>query len=121
ALPDPPRKDFARRAPVSQFDAKSHQENMKPILSLAAELAARKTTSQALVEDALMRIAVPSGEGARVFLRTHRESALAEAKASDELRAHGIVLSPLASISVSVKDLFNVATSPAILREPGRA
>ena len=42
---------------------------MKPILTLAAELAARKTTSQALVEDALTRIAAPSGEGARVFAR----------------------------------------------------
>lgn len=82
---------------------------MKPILTLADELAARKTTSQALVEDALMRIAVPSGEGERVFLRTHRESALAEAKASDTLRAHGIVPSPLAGIPVSVKDLFDVA------------
>jgi aspartyl-tRNA(Asn)/glutamyl-tRNA(Gln) amidotransferase subunit A len=82
---------------------------MKSILTLAGELAARKTTSQALVEDALMRIAVPSGEGARVFLRTHRESALAEAQASDALRAHGIVPSPLAGIPVSVKDLFDVA------------
>jgi aspartyl-tRNA(Asn)/glutamyl-tRNA(Gln) amidotransferase subunit A len=82
---------------------------MKPILTLADELAARKTTSHALVEDALMRIAVPSGEGERVFLRTHRESALAQAKASDTLRAHGIVPSPLAGIPVSVKDLFDVA------------
>jgi aspartyl-tRNA(Asn)/glutamyl-tRNA(Gln) amidotransferase subunit A len=82
---------------------------MKPILTLAHDLAARKITSQALVEDALMRIATPSGEGARVFLRTHRESALAEAKASDALRAHGIVPSPLAGIPVSVKDLFDVA------------
>jgi aspartyl-tRNA(Asn)/glutamyl-tRNA(Gln) amidotransferase subunit A len=81
---------------------------MKPILTLAAELATRKTTSQALVEEALMRIAIPSGEGARVFLRTHRESALAEARASDALRAHGIVPSPLAGIPVSVKDLFDV-------------
>ena len=82
---------------------------MKPILTLARELAQHKTTSQALVEEALTRIAVPSGEGARVFLRTHRESALAEAKASDALRAHGIVPSPLAGIPVSVKDLFDVA------------
>ena len=82
---------------------------MKSILTLAGELAARKTTSRALVEDALKRIAVPSGEGARVFLRTHRESALAEAQASDALRAHGIVPSPLAGIPVSVKDLFDVA------------
>ncbi len=82
---------------------------MKSIMTLAGELAARKTTSQALVEDALTRIAAPSGEGARVFLRTHRESALAEARASDALRAHGIVPSPLAGIPVSVKDLFDVA------------
>src|ERR1035437_1632155 len=86
-----------------------HQANMKPLLTLAEELATRKITSQALVEDALARIAIPSGEGARVFLRTHRESALAEAKASDALRAHGIVPSPLAGIPVSVKDLFDVA------------
>ncbi len=82
---------------------------MKTVLTLAGELAARKTTSRALVEDALMRIAVPSGEGARAFLRTRRESALAEAEASDALRAHGIVPSPLAGIPVSVKDLFDVA------------
>ncbi|HUX24938.1 MAG TPA: amidase [Burkholderiales bacterium] len=82
---------------------------MNPIMTLAAELAAGKTTSQALVEDALTRIAAPSGEGARVFLRTHRESALAEARASDALRAHGIVPSPLAGIPISVKDLFDVA------------
>ena len=82
---------------------------MKSILSLAGDLAAGKTTSQRLVEDALTRIAAPSGEGARVFLRTHCESALAQARASDALRAHGIVPSPLAGIPVSVKDLFDVA------------
>ena len=78
-------------------------------MTLAAELAARKTTSLALIEDALMRIALSTGEGARVFIRTHRESALAEARASDTLRAHGIVPSPLAGIPVSVKDLFDMA------------
>ena len=78
-------------------------------MDLAAALAAGRTTSQALVEDALTRIAAPSGEGARVFVRTRRESALAEARASDALRAHGIVPSALAGIPVSVKDLFDVA------------
>jgi len=82
---------------------------MKSLSTLAAELASGKTTSQALVEDALARIHLASGEGARAFLRTHRESALAEAKASDALRACGIVPSPLAGIPVSVKDLFDVA------------
>jgi len=78
-------------------------------MTLASELASGRTNSQSLVEEALTRIAAPSGEGARVFLRTHRESALAEARASDALRAHGIVPSPLAGIPVSVKDLFDVA------------
>jgi aspartyl-tRNA(Asn)/glutamyl-tRNA(Gln) amidotransferase subunit A len=82
---------------------------MKTIMTLAGELDARNTSSQALVEDALTRIADPAGEGARVFLRTRRESALAEARASDALRAHGIVPSPLAGIPVSVKDLFDLA------------
>jgi aspartyl-tRNA(Asn)/glutamyl-tRNA(Gln) amidotransferase subunit A len=82
---------------------------MKPIMTLAGELAAGKTSSQALIEDALTRIAAPSGEGARAFTRTHRDSALAEARASDALRAHGIVPSPLAGIPISVKDLFDVA------------
>ena len=82
---------------------------MKTILALADELAAGKTSSQKLLENALLRIAAPAGEGARVFLRTHRDSALAEAKASDSLRAQGIVPSPLAGIPVSVKDLFDVA------------
>jgi aspartyl-tRNA(Asn)/glutamyl-tRNA(Gln) amidotransferase subunit A len=106
---DPRPDDLVCRARIPQPDAKPRQANMKTLLTLAGELAERKTTSQALVEDALMRIAVPSGEGARVFLRTHRESALAEAKASDALRAHAIVPSPLAGIPVSVKDLFDVA------------
>ncbi|TSA17682.1 MAG: amidase [Betaproteobacteria bacterium] len=82
---------------------------MKPIMALAGELASNKTTSQALVEEALARIAAPTGEGARVFLRTYGDAALAEARASDALRAHGIVPSPLAGIPVSIKDLFDVA------------
>lgn len=85
---------------------------MKPILTLAGELAARRTTSQALVEDALVRIAVPSGEGARVFLRTHRESALAEAKASDQLRALGLVPSPLASFKSTARRIPKDGTFP---------
>jgi len=82
---------------------------MKPILRLARDLAAAKTTSVALVEEALARIADPAGEGARVYLRTYAKAALAEARASDSLRAQGIVPSPLAGIPVSVKDLFDVA------------
>jgi aspartyl-tRNA(Asn)/glutamyl-tRNA(Gln) amidotransferase subunit A len=79
------------------------------IASLAASLAAGHTTSLALTEAALVRITDPAGEGARAFIRTDRDAALAQAEASDRLRAHGIVPSPLAGLPVSVKDLFDLA------------
>ncbi len=80
---------------------------MKPLLELAADLAAGRTSSQALVEEALAR--AQAGEGVRVFLGTQGAAALAAAKASDALRAHGVVPSALAGIPVSVKDLFDLA------------
>lgn len=82
------------------------------IASLAAELATGRTTSVALTEAALARISEPKGEGKRAFLRVDAEAALAQAAASDGLRAHGIVPSPLAGLPVSVKDLLNVAGQP---------
>ena len=82
---------------------------MKTIHELAAELAAGKTSSRALVEQALARIADPAGEGVRVFLHAHADAALLQATASDQLRSRGIVPSPLAGIPVSVKDLFDIA------------
>jgi aspartyl-tRNA(Asn)/glutamyl-tRNA(Gln) amidotransferase subunit A len=82
---------------------------MNPTLAeLAALLAAGKTTSRALTELALACIDDPAGEGARTFTGVHRETALAQAQASDELRAHGITPSLLAGIPVSVKDLFDI-------------
>ncbi len=82
---------------------------MTPIRSLAADLAAGRTTSARLVEDALARIADQAGEGRRTFLKIHDAQARAAAKASDALRAAGIVPSPLAGLPVSVKDLFDLA------------
>ncbi|MBM3485438.1 MAG: amidase [Alphaproteobacteria bacterium] len=82
---------------------------MKPLATLAADLAAGRTTSLALTEAALARIADPAGEGKRTMIRVHAEAARAAAKASDALRAHGIVPSPLAGIPASIKDLFDVA------------
>lgn len=82
---------------------------METLSKLAEALAAGTTTSQALVESALARIDEPSGEGAHVFRCVYREAALTAARASDSLRKHGIVASPLAGIPVSIKDLFDVA------------
>lgn len=82
---------------------------MQTIHALANQLAQRHTTSQALVDAALTRIADPAGEGKRVYLQIFADAARTHARASDALRARGIVASPLAGIPVSIKDLFDVA------------
>ncbi|KVC87723.1 amidase [Burkholderia ubonensis] len=80
-----------------------------PLAQLAADLASGRTTSRALVDTALARIADPAGQGAVVFTEVDADNARAAADAHDRLRAAGTVLSPLAGIPVSVKDLFDVA------------
>lgn len=82
---------------------------MRTILEYAADLTAEKTSSRAIVEVALAKIDDKNGEGARTFIKVYREAALAEADASDRLRKHGIVPSPLAGLPISIKDLFDVA------------
>ena len=82
---------------------------MWTVAKLGASLAARKVTSRSLVEEALGRIADPAGEGARAFLKTYAETALAEADHSDRLRRAGIVRSAVEGIPISVKDLYDVA------------
>ncbi|PAT38402.1 amidase [Vandammella animalimorsus] len=92
------------------------------LAALADDLAAGRATALQLTEAALARAEDPAGEGARVFTRIDRERALALARASDGLRAAGIVRSPLEGLPVSVKDLFDVAgqattAGSAVLRQ----
>lgn len=75
----------------------------------AAALRAGNTTSLALIEAALERIAEPAGEGGRTFTRVYADTARAAARASDLLHAAGIPRSPLDGVPVSIKDLFDVA------------
>jgi len=77
--------------------------------SLQRDLAAGRTSSRALTEQALARIAEPEGEGARAFMQVYRDAALVEADYSDRLRRSGVVRSPVEGLPVSVKDLFDVA------------
>ncbi len=81
---------------------------MTTVAALAADLAARRTTSRALVEEALARIADPAGEGARAFLKIYADMARTEADHADRLRRAGVVRSPVDGLPVSVKDLFDV-------------
>jgi aspartyl-tRNA(Asn)/glutamyl-tRNA(Gln) amidotransferase subunit A len=79
------------------------------ILQLAADLAAGRTTSRKLTEEALARIEDPRGEGSRAFIKVYKSPELAAADASDALRKAGMVPGPLAGIPVSIKNLCDVA------------
>ena len=82
---------------------------MRTIEQHASTLADGSTTSRALVEQCLDRIADPSGEGARAFIKVHAEQARAMADAMDALRRAGRAPSRFAGIPVSLKDLFDIA------------
>jgi aspartyl-tRNA(Asn)/glutamyl-tRNA(Gln) amidotransferase subunit A len=81
------------------------------VAALRGRLDRGETTSRALCDEALARIADPAGEGATTFTETFAAEARAAADAADVLRAAGYVASPLAGLPVSVKDLFDVAGS----------
>jgi aspartyl-tRNA(Asn)/glutamyl-tRNA(Gln) amidotransferase subunit A len=85
---------------------------MRAIEDLAQSLANGQTTSRALVEDALARIADPSGEGARTFIKVHAEQARAAADAVDTARRIGPSPGRYAGIPIALKDLFDIAGEP---------
>lgn len=78
----------------------------------AADLATGRITSSQLVEASLARIADASGEGARAFVKVHKDKARATAKAADELRKAGLAPSRFAGIPIAVKDLFDLEGEP---------
>ncbi|MGH8764545.1 MAG: amidase [Burkholderiales bacterium] len=82
---------------------------MWTVEALQKDLAAGRTTSRDLVEQALARIADPAGEGARAFVKLYADGARAGADYSDRLRKAGVLRSPVEGLPISVKDLFDVA------------
>ncbi|WP_414472162.1 amidase [Microvirga sp. M2] len=84
-------------------------------------LAEGRTTSLALTEEALRRAADPAGEGARVFTKLYPDAARAAAQASDLLRKAGLVRSPIDGLTVSIKDLFDVAGEVTMAGSVARA
>jgi aspartyl-tRNA(Asn)/glutamyl-tRNA(Gln) amidotransferase subunit A len=82
---------------------------MWTVAQLGADLAAGKTSSRELVEQALARIGERSGEGGRAFLKVYAEAARADADYCDRLRKAGVRRSLVDGLPVSLKDLFDVA------------
>jgi aspartyl-tRNA(Asn)/glutamyl-tRNA(Gln) amidotransferase subunit A len=85
---------------------------MRTLEQTANALADGGTTSRALVEDCLARIADPAGEGGRAFIRTDPDWARAMADAMDALRRAGRAPGRYAGIPVALKDLFDVVGQP---------
>src|SRR5439155_141461 len=98
-----------RRTADSRGIRACYRLGMWTVAQLSADLAAGRTTSRDLVEQALSRIAAPEGEGARAFLKLYTDTARAEAEFSDRLRRAGIRRSPVDGLPISLKDLFDVA------------
>lgn len=96
------------------------------LAALAGDLRSGRTTAEALTRACLERASDPAGEGARSFITLYGERALAQARATDSLRAAGVLLSPVMGIPVSIKDLFDVAgevtcAGSTVLRESAAA
>ncbi len=85
---------------------------MRRIEELAQALAEGRTTSRALVDEGLARIADPAGEGSRAFIKVHTDQARAMADAADALRRVGRSPGRYAGIPIALKDLFDVAGEP---------
>lgn len=79
------------------------------IRSLAADLAAGRTTSVALTEAALEHAEAHRTAGGAAYVSLDAQAALTMARAADAARAAGNVPSLLAGLPVSIKDLFDVA------------
>ena len=82
---------------------------MWTVAQLRRDLAAGRTTSREIVEQALAKISAPYGEGARSFIKVYGDTARAEADYADKLRKSGVRRSPIDGLPVSLKDLFDVA------------
>ena len=78
------------------------------LATLAADLAAGRTTARALVDGCLAKIADPQGEGARAFIHVDAEAAIEAAEAMDRLREVKAAPSSFAGIPISIKDLFDI-------------
>ena len=81
----------------------------KTINEIATLLDLGKVTSSELVDAAMEEIENDKGQGRTAFIKSYPAQAKVQAIAIDKLRAAGVVLSPIAGVPISIKDLFDVA------------
>ncbi len=78
------------------------------ITDLSRKLDRGAIKSVELVAESLERIGDPRGQGAKVFLSTYAEAAMAQAEWIDAARAKGLPLPRHAGVPIAIKDLFDV-------------
>jgi aspartyl-tRNA(Asn)/glutamyl-tRNA(Gln) amidotransferase subunit A len=76
------------------------------------EIDMKAHSSRDRLEQALVRIADPNGEGGKACLTVYAGAARAAADAADTRAKNGVSLGPLDGSIVSIKDLFDVAGEP---------
>ena len=81
------REAAERRQRVALEDASAAARYKADVSRARGRRAAGRTTSRKLVEDGLLRIAHPDGEGQRVFVKVDEVAARIAAEAQDRLRA----------------------------------
>src|SRR6516164_10841032 len=95
--------------PAFAQSGQGHELATITIVELAQLLASQKITSRQLIEQALVAIKDPNGEGSHTFLSVHESEALTAADRVDAQRRGGAKLPTLAGIPISIKDLFDEA------------
>lgn len=90
------------------------------IQAVRERLTSGATTSRALTEEILERIAMPEGEGSRVFTRIDADRARRSADAADGMRRARLDFSPLCGIPISYKDLYDVEGEITTAASPQR-
>ena len=78
----------------------------KTINEIATLLDLGKVTSSELVDAAMKEIENDKGQGRTAFIKSYPAQAKIQAIAIDKLRAAGVVLSPIAGVPISIKDLL---------------
>jgi aspartyl-tRNA(Asn)/glutamyl-tRNA(Gln) amidotransferase subunit A len=105
------------------FDVTSWDERRETVSKVSKPMS--QSLSRDRVEQALARIADPSGEGKRACLTVYADAARTTAAAADVRAKASKPLGPLDGVIVSIKDLFDVAgevtrAGSRVLAEEGR-
>ncbi|WP_332923571.1 amidase family protein, partial [Candidatus Puniceispirillum sp.] len=79
------------------------------IENIARHIADGSLSASDHIETCLAAIDDKNGQGQNTFIETYHDRARAEADAVDTARKNGWILPPFAGVSLSIKDLFDVA------------